>query len=301
MFVFWVRFLNKACTIQNAEQELTPCGRARDPWSLCTVEQVEDLKALVKLIPLWTTGIVVAITLSQNSFAILQSTSMNRKITANFEIPAGSFGTFSVISLILWVLLYDRAILPLISRIRGKPTHFTAKQRMGAGIFLSCVCTILTAALEGIRRSLANEKGLSDDPQATVPMSGLWLLPQYILIGISEGLNAVAQNELYISEFPKSMSSIASTLFSLGMSAGNLLASGLMSTIDELTGKGGSQESWVSTNINKGHYDYYFCMLSGLSILNFMYFLLCSWTYGPCRVEQVKAGDDEEDVVGLLD
>lgn len=235
---------------------------------------------------------ITFINASQSSFAVLQATSMNRKITANFEIPAGSFGIFSVVAIILWVPLYDRVILPIVSRIRGKPTYFSTKQRMGAGIFLSCVCMIVTAVVESIRHSLANKEGSSDFPQAMVQMSALWLVPQYCLLGISEGLNAIAQNEFYISELPKSMSSIASTLCSVGMAVANMLASFLMNTIDDMT-KGGGHESWVSTNINKGHYDYYFWVLSGLSMVNFLYFLLCCWTYGPLRGEEEKARDED--------
>ncbi|KOM50508.1 hypothetical protein LR48_Vigan08g133500 [Vigna angularis] len=44
-----LRFLNKACIVRNPSQDLTPEGRARNPWNLCIVEEVEDLKALVKL------------------------------------------------------------------------------------------------------------------------------------------------------------------------------------------------------------------------------------------------------------
>lgn len=84
------RFLNRACTIRNPEQDLNPDGKASDPWSLCTVDQVEELKALLKVIPLWSTGIMMAVNISQNSFPLLQAASMDRHITSNFEIPAGS-------------------------------------------------------------------------------------------------------------------------------------------------------------------------------------------------------------------
>ena len=100
------------------------------------------------------------------------------------------------------------------------------------------------------------------------------------LIGAAEAASAAAQNEFYYSEFPRSMSSISSTLFSLGVSAANLVASLLMNAIDKLSKLGG-KESWIATNINKGHYDYYYWVLAGLSMLNMIYFLICSKAYGP--------------------
>ncbi|GJZ72072.1 NRT1/ PTR family protein 1.2, partial [Tanacetum coccineum] len=55
-----LRFLNKACIIQN-QKDLTSDGIATDPWSLCTVEQVEELKALIRVLPLWSSGIMMSI------------------------------------------------------------------------------------------------------------------------------------------------------------------------------------------------------------------------------------------------
>ncbi|KAF9600572.1 hypothetical protein IFM89_010058 [Coptis chinensis] len=44
-----LRFLNKACIIRNHEKELKVDGSTINPWSLCTTEQVEELKALLKV------------------------------------------------------------------------------------------------------------------------------------------------------------------------------------------------------------------------------------------------------------
>nr|XP_027084375.1 protein NRT1/ PTR FAMILY 1.2-like [Coffea arabica] len=287
-----MRFLNKACIIHDPEQDLTPDGRAKNPWNLCTVDQVEDLKALLKVIPIWLSGIVTFININQTSFSVLQASSMDRKIIGNFEIPAGSFGIFNIISMILWVAFYDQVLLPIAARIKGKPVYLTARQRMGIGTFISFLSVVVTATVECIRLSLAFKEGISDDPEAIVHMSALWLLPQYCLIGLTLGLSAIAQNEFFISELPRSMSSMASTLCGVGISLGCLVASFIMSAIDDFTKRGGG-ESWISTNINKGHYDYYFWVLSGLSLANFFFFLICCWTYGPCRGEEGNVNDEE--------
>ncbi|KAL3500557.1 hypothetical protein ACH5RR_039650 [Cinchona calisaya] len=214
-----IRFLNKASIIRDPQQDLTPDGRAMNPWSLCTVDQVEDLKALLKII-------------------------------GNFEIPAGSFGVFTIIALILWVALYDQVLLPVASRIKGKPVHLTSKQRMGIGILLSFINMVVTATVESIRRSRAFNEGVSDDPQAIVHMSAIWIVPQYCLIGLTEGFNVIAQNEFFISELPRSMSRMASTLSGVGLSVASLLARFIMNIIDEFTKRGG-KESWISSNTTR--------------------------------------------------
>lgn len=288
--VYACRFLNKACTIRNPEQDLAPNGSASNPWKLCTVGQLEELKALIKVIPIWSTGFLMSINISQASFPLLQANSMDRHITSGFQIPAGSFSMFTIISLTIWVALYDRVVIPIASKIRGKRVHLSTKQRMGIGIFLSTMSMVVSAIVEGIRRRKAIEQGLTNNAKAVVHMSALWLVPQHCLNGLAEAFNAIGQMEFYYSEFPRSMSSIATSLFGLGLAAANLLASAILSSVDKYTSRGG-KVSWVSSNINKGHYDYYYWVLSGISVVNLFYFIVCSWAYGPCADGMFKVGD----------
>lgn len=290
-----LRFLNRACVIRDPNEDLTSDGRASDPWSLSTVGQVEELKALIKVMPLWSTGIMISASLSQNSFPVLQASSMDRHLTPNFEIPAASFGMFLVISVTLWIALYDRLILPIASKIAGKPVHLSPKQRMGIGLIFSLASIVVTAIVESIRRAMSVKEGYSDNPNGVVAMSAFWLVPQYCLSGLAEGFNAVGQNEFYFSEFPRSMSSIASNLIGVGMGAGNLLASIIMNAVNDFTGRGGN-ESWVSSDINKGHFDYYFWFLACLSFVNVIYFAVCSRAYGPGVGERSRAWVEGDDV-----
>ncbi|KAL0302280.1 UNVERIFIED_CONTAM: protein NRT1/ PTR FAMILY 1.2 [Sesamum angustifolium] len=64
-----LRFLNKACIVRDPQKDLMPDRRARDPWSLCTVDQVEELKALLRVVPIWSSGMIMFVDLSQNSFS----------------------------------------------------------------------------------------------------------------------------------------------------------------------------------------------------------------------------------------
>lgn len=256
------------------------------------MDQVEELKAILKAIPIWFTGVIMSINFCQSSFLVLQATTLDRYIGSNFEIPAGSVNLFGVGFSIVWIVLYDRVLLPIASRIRGNAVYFSTKSRMGFGIFVSFWYVVVVALVEGIRRRLAIKEEYSDKPDGTVNMSILWVVPQYALMGIAVGSNAVAQNQFFISEFPRSMSSIASSLYALGYSLASLLASLLMSSINELSKSG--NESWISSNINKGHYDYFYWVLAGLSMLNFLLFLICSRAYGPYKHEKSEAMEEKE-------
>ncbi|XP_071919840.1 protein NRT1/ PTR FAMILY 1.1-like [Coffea arabica] len=289
-----LRFLNKACISLDPEKDLTTDGTAADPWSLCTVNQVEDLKSILKVIPLWSTGMIMSVNNSQLSFSVLQAKFMNRKFGPNFEMPAGSCSMFAVVGAVLWIPFYLQIILPVASRILGRPVHPSTRERMGIGVALSFVGMIVAATVELKRRSLAIREGYSDDSAAVVDISLLWLLPQSFLIGAGAIANMVAQNEFYYSEFPRSMSSISCTLSLLGISAANLVSSFLMNAIDKLSKLGG-KESWISTNVNKGHYDYYYWVLAGLSMLNMIYFLICNKAYGPGKEDKKETTFHEQD------
>lgn len=279
------RFLNKACLIKNPQQDLTQDGRLKNQWSLCTIDQVEAFKAIIKIIPIWTTGMIMSINFSQGTFSVLEASTMNRYITSNFEIPTASMSAFMILFTVLWIVLYDCVIIPSASKLRHSPTRLRVKQKMGIGLIGICLSTSSLAIVEGKRRKLAIDEGFQEFPQGVVNMSVMWLLPRQIFDGFAEAFNGVGQNEFYICELPQSMSSVASTLSGLGMSIGNVLASLILSVVDDVT-KGEGKESWVSSNINKGHYDYYYWLLFGLMLANFLGFLCFSKAYGPCKGEE---------------
>ena len=82
-------------------------------------------------------------------------------------------------------------------------------------------------------------------------------------------MNSVGQYEFFYSEFPKSMSNIASTLRDLSVSVGGLVATLTLNIIDQVTSRGG-KPSWMSSNINQGHYDYYYLVLACICVVNML-------------------------------
>ncbi|XP_020224923.2 protein NRT1/ PTR FAMILY 1.2 [Cajanus cajan] len=280
-----LRFLNKACVIKDPEEDIGSDGSASNPWTLCTVDQVEELKAIIKVIPLWSTGIMMSLSIG-GSFGLLQAKSLNRHITSHFQVPPGSFSVIMVVAIFVWIALYDRVLLPIASKIKGKPVRINAKRRIGLGLFFSFLHLVTAALVETIRRKRAIKEGYLNNTHAVLNMSALWLAPQLCLGGIAEAFNAIGQNEFYYTEFPRSMSSVAASLSGLGMAAGNLVSSFVFSAVENVTSRGG-KEGWVLDNINKGRYDKYYWVLAGLSALNVVYYLICSWAYGP-TVDQVR-------------
>ncbi|MCD7450860.1 hypothetical protein HAX54_008718 [Datura stramonium] len=274
------RCLNRACMIQDPQRDLNSDGSASNPWNLCSLEQVESLKALIRVLPMWSTGFMIFVAMNQFSFSILQTKTMDRHVFPQFEIPAASFSVFMVIALTIWVTFYDRVLVPLLSKYTGRPRGLSPVIRMGIGLIVSCMSMAVSAITESIRRQRAIEEGHEDDPSALVNMSAMWLVPQYALLGVTEAAHAVGQIEFFYSLLPKSMSSIASAMYSSGTAVSSLVVCVLVSGVDWLSSTGG-KTSWLSSNINKGHLDYYFWLLTFLSLLNFFYFLVVCRLYEP--------------------
>lgn len=240
---------------------------------------------------MWSTGIIMFLCMNQNSFSTLQAKSMDRHITKNFEIPAGSFTVFMVVTLTIWVAFYDRIMVPLLAKYTGRPQGLSTKVRMGIGLLLACAALAVAAITENIRRRIAIEEGLVDSPGAVIDMSALWLVPQFALLGLAEAFNAIGQIEFYYSQLPKSMSSIAVAIFTLGTAVANLVGSLLVNIVDGVTSKDGN-ESWLSSNLNKGHLDYYYWLISVLGLINFIYFVACCWVYGPAENPKTRYSED---------
>ncbi|XWS72546.1 hypothetical protein CRYUN_Cryun02cG0049300 [Craigia yunnanensis] len=104
---------------------------------------------------------------------------------------------------------------------------------MGIGLLCSYASMVAVAIVEYIRREIAIQEGFSDEPQAIVYMSALWLLPYNVLNGLAEAFNGIGQIEFFYTNLPKTMSSIGSNLFGVGAFAASLVATRLMVLVKE--------------------------------------------------------------------
>lgn len=285
-------YLNRACVLTSQGKD----GLPSDPWRLCTVQQVEDTKATVRVLPIWSTGIMPGVIIGQQMFPVLQASTMDRRV-GHFEIPAASFGVFSILTLTVWVAVYDRALVRPLSRLTGHARGISLRQRMGLGLALFAAAMAVAAHTESVRRNAAIAQGLRDfGPRSgrTVRMSAMMLVPQHCLTGLAEAFNLIGQIEFYYAEFPKSMSSIGVSLLALGLGFGGVMGSAIVGIIGAVTGRDG-HDGWLVNNLNRGHYDYYYLVLTVLSAANVVYFLVCGWAYGEEGQNRVVAADAEDD------
>lgn len=265
------KLLTKAAII--LENELNPDGTPINKWRLCSIHQVEELKLIVRIIPIWTAGIITLIALTQQgTFIVSQALKMDRHLGPHFQIPAGSVGVISFITVGLWLPFYDRVFVPAVRKITKHEAGITLLQRIGIGIVLGVVAMIVAALMERERRSVANShNGFSN-------MTVFWLSPQLILLGFSEAFNIIGQIEFLNRQFPEHMMSVGNALFACSFGLANYLSSIIATIVHHVTGTNG-QPDWLANNINNGRLDYFYFLLAGIGVVNFAYFLYVARRY----------------------
>ncbi|CAA2956321.1 NRT1 PTR FAMILY -like [Olea europaea subsp. europaea] len=267
------RFFDKAAV----ETETDNVKGKGDPWRLCTVTQVEELKSIVRILPVWASGIVFATVYSQmNTMFVIQGNTMDQHIGPHFEIPSASLSLFDTVSVIFWVPVYDRIIIPFARKFTRHERGFTQLQRMGIGLVISTLAMVVAGSLEVIRLDNVRRNNYYDLKK--IPMSIFWQVPQYFLVGCAEVFTFVGQLEFFYDQAPDAMRSLLSALSLTTVALGNYLSTLLVTIVTDITTRHGKL-GWIPENLNRGHLDYFYWLLAILSIINFFVYLLIAKFY----------------------
>uniref|UniRef100_A0A453QKN2 Uncharacterized protein n=1 Tax=Aegilops tauschii subsp. strangulata TaxID=200361 RepID=A0A453QKN2_AEGTS len=216
-------------------EEKTPVN----PWRLCTVQQVEE------------------------------AAQTDRRISSasSFQIPQGSLIVFSMLSLTLWIPVYDRLVVPALRRFTKHEGGITLLQRIGVGLALSVATMLVSAAVEHRRR------------RRTAMMSCFWLVPQLLLAGLSEAFAGIGQLEFFYRQFPENMRSVAGALYCLGFALASY-ASGVMVTVVHRATRGrDGRPDWLAQDLDQGRVDLFYLVTAAIAAVNLIYFIACARWY----------------------
>lgn len=257
---------------------LAPDGLNKD-GKVCSVVEVEEAKAVLRLVPIWGTCLVYGIVFAQMpTFFTKQAATMDRTIVPGFNIPPASLQSIVSLAVLFFLPIYDRVIVPVARAFTGKPSGITMLQRIGTGIFLSVLSMLIAALVEIKRLKTAQDYGLVDSPGVTLPMSAWWLVPLYILSGISDVFTMIGLQEFFYDQVPTDLRSVGLSLYLSIFGVGSFLSSFLISIIEKTTG-GEGRDSWFSNNLNRAHLDYYYWLLTGLSTVALAIYLYFARSY----------------------
>lgn len=267
--------------LDKAALQLKEDGADPSPWKLCTVTQVEEVKILLKLIPVTACTIMLNLVLTEYlTLSVQQAYTMNTQM-GHLKLPVTCMPVFPGLSIFLILSLYYSIFVPISRRITGHPHGASQLQRVGIGLAVSIVSVAWAGFFERYRRNYAVQHGYEVGFLTPMPdLSAYWLLIQYCLIGIAEVFCIVGLLEFLYEEAPDAMKSIGSSYAALAGGLGCFAASILNSIIKSVTGNPDKrQPSWLSQNINTGRFDYFYWLLTVLSVINFCAFLYSSHRY----------------------
>ncbi|KAK9675779.1 hypothetical protein RND81_11G030600 [Saponaria officinalis] len=286
--------LNKGAIILEGEIDIEGIPKQSRKWTLCSIQHIEEVKCLIKVLPIWASGIICFTAAAQQStFTVSQAMLLNRHIGPKFQIPPGTIIVVSMMAVGVWVPIYDRFFVPLLRKFTKHEDGISLLQRMGVGLVLSIVSMVIAGLVEKKRRDMANI-----DREI---MSVMWLIPQLVMLGLAEAFNFIAQIEFYNKQFPENMRSMATSLFFCTVAGANYLSTAVVSMVHGLTG-GHGRPDWLTNDLNQGRVDYFYYLLGIMGVFNLVYFFIVAKRYRykeSVVVDEVGFNDIELNIVKL--
>ena len=126
-------------------------GLGYNPWRLCPVSQVEEVKCILRLLPIWLCTIIYSVVFTQMaSLFVEQGAAMKTKVS-NFRIPPASMSSFDILSVAVFIFFYRRVLDPFVGKLKKTDSKgLTELQRMGVGLVIA-VLAMVSAGLVDTR------------------------------------------------------------------------------------------------------------------------------------------------------
>jgi dipeptide/tripeptide permease len=289
--------LDKAAIVIEEDNISTP-----DLWRLSTVHRVEELKSIIRMGPIWASGILLITAFAQqNTLSLQQAKTMDRHLTKSFQIPAGSMSVFSLLTMLFTTVLYDRVLIRVARRFTGLDRGISFLLRMGIGLVISIFATFISGFIEIKRKKIAMEHGLIEHLNEVIPISVFWLVPQYSLNGMAEAFMSIGHLEFFYDQAPESMRSTAMAFFWTSISIGNYVSTLLVTLVHKFSA-GPNGENWLpDNNLNKGKLEYFYWLITILQVINFIYYLFCAnmYTYKQIQIHHKEDNSSEDNNIEL--
>lgn len=262
-------------------------GGSIDPWRLCPVTQVEEVKCILRLLPIWLCTIIYSVVFTQMASLFVEQGAAMKASVGNFQIPPASMSAFDILSVACFIFLYRRLVDPLVRQIRKK--GLTELQRMGIGLIIAVAAMAAAGIVECFRLKYVEKECLrcegTSDSSNSSSLSIFWQVPQYMLIGASEVFMYVPQLEFFNSQAPDALKSFGSALCMTSISLGNFFSSLLVTIVMKFSTEGNTP-GWIPGNLNRGHLDRFYFLLAGLTIVDLFIYVICAKLYRSTKVEQ---------------
>lgn len=244
----------------------------------CTVDEVEEVKIVLEILPIFACTIMLNCCLAQlSTFSVHQAATMNTKL-GSLKVPPASLPIFPVVFIMILAPVYDHFIIPFFRRVTKSEMGITHLQRIGIGLVLSILAMGVAALVEIKRKRVATESELLDSQQP-LPISFFWIAFQYLFLGSADLFTLAGLLEFFFTEAPTSMRSLATSLSWASLAMGYYLSSVIVSLVNNVTDGSGHKPWLAGGNINHYHLERFYWLMCALSGLNFLHYLFWAARY----------------------
>uniref|UniRef100_A0A1J3JXU0 Protein NRT1/ PTR FAMILY 7.3 n=1 Tax=Noccaea caerulescens TaxID=107243 RepID=A0A1J3JXU0_NOCCA len=292
------KFLDKAAYITARDLDDKKQGGV-NPWRLCPVTQVEEVKCILRLMPIWLCTIIYSVVFTQMASLFVEQGAAMKTTVSDFKIPPASMSSFDILSVALFIFIYRRVLEPLATRFKKKDgtKGITELHRMGIGLVIAILAMIAAGVVECFRLKYADKSCTHCDGSSS--LSIFWQVPQYSLIGASEVFMYVGQLEFFNAQTPDGLKSFGSALCMMSMSMGNFVSSLLVTMVVKISTED-HMPGWIPRNLNKGHLDRFYFLLAALTTVDLVVYVACARWYKCIKLEgkdemQIMTSDDDDD------
>ncbi|XP_050234195.1 protein NRT1/ PTR FAMILY 7.3 [Mercurialis annua] len=283
------KFLDRAAFISSRDLDEQKQGH-QNLWHLCPITQVEEVKCILRLLPIWLCTIIYSVVFTQMASLFVEQGAAMKTTVSNFKIPAASMSSFDIISVAIFIFLYRRVLDPLVARLRrnSKSKGLTELQRMGIGLVIAIMAMVSAGIVECYRLKYASKDCTHCEGSSS--LSIFWQVPQYALIGASEVFMYVGQLEFFNAQTPDGLKSFGSALCMTSISLGNYVSSLLVTMVMKISTED-HMSGWIPGNLNKGHLDRFYFLLAGLTTIDLAVYMACAKWYKCIKLEGKRSGN----------
>ncbi|KAL6187652.1 hypothetical protein ACLB2K_039048 [Fragaria x ananassa] len=242
----------------------------------CTVQQLEEVKIVLKILPIFACTIMLNCCLAQlSTFSVQQAATMDTKL-GSLTVPPASLPIFPVVFIMILAPLYDQFIVPFFRKATKSEMGISHLQRIGIGLALSIVAMAIAAAVEIKRKRVATRAAMLDSTEP-LPITFFWIALQYLFLGSADLFTLAGLLEFFFTEAPAGMRSLATSLTWASLAMGYYLSSVIVSVVNGVSGKF-SGDKWLSgEKLNSYHLERFYWLMCVLSGLNFLHYLF--WAF----------------------
>ncbi|XP_031113224.1 protein NRT1/ PTR FAMILY 7.2-like isoform X2 [Ipomoea triloba] len=150
------QILDKAAVVAPKQK---PCLAGEEggynPWRLCTVTQVEEVKCILRLLPIWLCTILYSVVFTQMASLFVEQGAAMKTDVSGFHIPAASMSSFDILSVAAFIFIYRRLLDPFVATLKNSGAGaggLTELQRMGVGLIIAIMAMVAAGTVEHFRR-----------------------------------------------------------------------------------------------------------------------------------------------------